>query len=672
MTALYEASPRATPAPAAQGSVRLRTASRARALGRGRPEDPAWVRPALLVLLAATAVLYLWDLAASGWANAFYSAAVQAGSESWKAFFFGSSDAANAITVDKPPASLWVMELSARIFGFSSWSMLAPQALEGVAAVGLLYLTVRRTSSAAAGLIAGAVLALTPVAALMFRFNNPDALLALLLIGSVYCLVRALENASTRWLLGAGACIGFGFLTKQLQAFVIVPVLAAVYLYAAPTTVRRRLVQLLAAGLAVVVSAGWWIAAVALTPASMRPYVGGSQDNSILELTLGYNGLGRLTGDETGSVGGGNGWGETGWLRMFNAEFGFQASYLIPGALVLLAVALYVGRRAPRTDRGRAGLLLWGGWLLVTGLVFSHMQGIIHPYYAVALAPAIGGVVGSGAVALWSARRGLVARLGLSAALLVTVWWTVQLLGRATTFQPWLRPTVAGLGVAVALVLALGSSLPRRALTGVAALGLVVALAAPAAASVVTASTPHTGSIVSASPQVSGGMGGGTGGGRGGTGGGTRMQPPTGTRPGGTAQGGFGGGTGGGGGMGGLLSASSVSSELVAALQADADSYTWAAAAVGSNSAAGPQLASGEPVMAIGGFNGSDPSPTLAQFQELVTQGEIHYFLGGSGMGGGRGGSSGTSSAISSWVTSTFTATTIGGTTVYDLTQPAG
>jgi len=665
MTALYEASPRATPPPSASGSARLPAATtRLRSLGRGRPEDPSWVRPALLGLLAATAVLYLWDLAASGWANAFYSAAVQAGSESWKAFFFGSSDAANSITVDKPPASLWVMALSARLFGFSAWSMLAPQALEGVAAVGLLYLTVRRTATASAGLLAGATLALTPVAALMFRFNNPDALLVLLLVGSVYCLVRALEDASTRWLLGAGVCIGFGFLTKQLQAVVIVPVLAAVYLYAAPTALRRRLVQLLAAAGAMVVSAGWWIAAVALTPASMRPWVGGSQDNSILELTLGYNGLGRLTGDETGSVGGGNGWGETGWLRLFNSEFGFQASYLIPGALVLLAVALHVGRRAPRTDLGRAGLLLWGGWLLVTGAIFSQMQGIIHPYYAVALAPAIGGVVGTGASAMWSARSTLVARLGLSAALLVTVWWTVRLLGRATTFQPWLRPTVAGLGVAVALVLMLGTSLPRRALTAVAALGIVVALTAPAAASVVTASTPHTGSIVSASPQVAGG---GFGGARAG---GTRMQPPTGARPqGGGGAGGFGGGAGGG--MGGLLSASSVSSELVAALQADAGSYTWAAAAIGSNSAAGPQLASGQPVMAIGGFNGSDPSPTLAQFQQLVAQGEIHYFIGGSGTGG-RGGSSGTSSAISAWVQSTYTATTIGGTTVYDLTQPAG
>ncbi|MEJ3744276.1 glycosyltransferase family 39 protein, partial [Actinomycetes bacterium KLBMP 9797] len=193
---------------------------------RGRPEDPQWVRPALLVLLLGTALLYLWGLGASGWANSYYSAAVQAGSASWKAFFFGSSDAANAITVDKTPASLWVMALSVRIFGLSSWSILVPQALMGVAAVGLLYATVRRWSGAAAGLLAGTVLALTPVAVLMFRFNNPDALLVLLLVAGAYATVRAIETASTKWLVLVGVFVGFGFLTKMLQALLVVPAFA--------------------------------------------------------------------------------------------------------------------------------------------------------------------------------------------------------------------------------------------------------------------------------------------------------------------------------------------------------------------------------------------------------------------------------------------------------------
>jgi len=206
----------------------------------------------------------MWDLSASGYANSFYAAAVQAGTKSWKALFFGSLDSSNFITVDKPPASLWVMGISGRIFGFSSMSMLVPQALEGVAAVGLLYGAVKRWFGAGAGILAGAVFALTPVAALMFRFNNPDALLVLLLVAGAYCLVRAIERAGTRWVLAAGAMIGFAFLAKMMQAFLVLPAFALVYLVAAPTGLRRRIAQLLAGALAVLVSAGWWVAIVAL------------------------------------------------------------------------------------------------------------------------------------------------------------------------------------------------------------------------------------------------------------------------------------------------------------------------------------------------------------------------------------------------------------------------
>ena len=274
---------------------------------RGKESDPAWVRPALLALLVATAVLYIWGLGASGWANSFYSAAVQAGTKSWKAMFFGSSDSSNFITVDKPPAFLWPMEISARIFGLNSWSMLVPQALEGVATVGLVYLSVRRWFSAQAALLGGAVVALTPVAAMMFRYNNPDALLALLLTAATYAIMRGLERAQTKWMVLAGALIGFGFITKMLQAFLILPVIAVVYLLAAPTGWWRRVWQTFVMGVSVLVAAGWWVAIVALTPAADRPYVGGSQNNSILNLIFGYNGFGRLDGSESGSVGGGRG-----------------------------------------------------------------------------------------------------------------------------------------------------------------------------------------------------------------------------------------------------------------------------------------------------------------------------------------------------------------------------
>ena len=288
---------------------------RVRSLVRGRAEDPAWARVALVGLLAATAVAYLWNLTASGDANSFYAAAVQAGTKSWKAFFFGSIDSSNFITVDKPPASLWVMALSGRIFGFSSASMLVPQVLEGVLAVALLAASVKRWFGAGAGLLAGAMLAVTPVAALMFRFNNPDALLVCLLVASAYALVRALEDGSRRWMIAVGTLLGFAFLTKMMQAFLVVPGFALVYMVAAPTTVRRRIADLLAGGAAIIVSAGWWVAIVALWPAASRPMIDGSSDNSILNLIVGYNGLGRLTGSGGGPGGGGGGGGGTSAAR---------------------------------------------------------------------------------------------------------------------------------------------------------------------------------------------------------------------------------------------------------------------------------------------------------------------------------------------------------------------
>jgi 4-amino-4-deoxy-L-arabinose transferase-like glycosyltransferase len=686
---------------------------------RGRETDAAWIRPALLILLALTAVLYLWDLGASGWANSFYSAAVQAGTKSWKAFFFGSSDSSNFITVDKPPASLWVMEISARIFGVNSWSILVPQALEGVATVGLVYLTVRRWFTAQAALLAGVVLALTPVAAMMFRFNNPDALLALLLTGSMYALTRGLEKAQTKWLVLAGTLVGFGFLTKMLQAFLIIPALAIVYLLAAPTGWWRRVWQVVVMGVATLVAAGWWVAAVALTPAADRPYVGGSQNNSILNLIFGYNGFGRLTGSESGSVVGGGGagtagqWGPTGLTRLFNSQFGDMASWLIPGALLMGAALLIFTIRARRTDRERAALLLWGGALVGIGLTISLGEGIIHPYYTVALGPPLAGLVGIGAVGLWQRRSQWAGRASLAAALVATCVWGFVLLDRTADWFPFLRfvvLTVGILGAAVILALPWLRKTPKLAVGLVAGLGLSAGLIAPFFSTVATAATPHTGAIPSVTPTPAegfGGPGGGgaPGGGRGGGGfpgfGGAGRGPRTGGggfaggpgagggfarggtgggATGGTAPsggfptgGGFGGGAVRGGGFGaGFLNASSSNPELTKLLKADASHYTWVAATVNSNSASGYQLASDEPVMAIGGFNGTDPAPTLAQFEKYVSEGKIHYFIGGGGAGGfGRGGTDDDSSKITSWVASHFTAKTVDGTTVYDLTTPS-
>ncbi len=713
---------------AAQPAGHSRSGRRQRLL-RARPGDPAWARPALLGLLVGTGLLYLVGLSRNGWANEFYAAAVQAGTKSWKAFLFGSLDSSNFITVDKPAGFLWPMDLSARIFGLNSWSLLVPQALEGVATVGVLYATVRRWFGAPAGLIAGAVLALTPVATLMFRFDNPDALLVLLLTLSAYATTRAIESGRTRWLALAGTFLGLGFLAKMLAAFTVLPGLALAYLWAGPPKIGKRVWQLLVGGAAVVAAAGWWVAIVLLTPAADRPYVSGSTDNNILNLTFSYNGLGRLTGNEGGVFGGavpreferelgqrlpdaagpvrgfagGAFGGATGITRLFQADMGGQITWLLPAALIALAAMLWVSRRAPRTDRTRAAALAWGGWLLVTGLIFSYMSGIIHPYYTIALAPAIGALVGIGSVELWRARHTWFARAALAAALLVTAIWAWFLLDRSPGWFPWLRVVIVVAGAVAAGMILAGPALGRAAngsRTALAAapvsLALIAGLGGPLAYSIDTTATTQTGAIPSAGPAVAGsfGPGGGAAFGREFPGGADGFPGRADGFPGATA------GrvpAGGGGGFGGQAT---ISTALARLLETGAAGYRWAAATVGSTSAASMELGSnGVPVMAIGGFTGSDPAPSLAEFEKLVSRHEIHYFVSGGGPGGfggladapGRSGASGRSGAdaygsipggfaaaapgggssdgsqITAWVEAHFKSETVGGTTVYDL-----
>jgi 4-amino-4-deoxy-L-arabinose transferase-like glycosyltransferase len=660
-----------------------------------------WYPAALAALLAGTAALYLVGLSASGWGNAFYAAAAQAGGQSWTAWFFGASDAPASIMVDKPPASLWVMGLSVRLFGLSSWSVLVPQALMGVAAVGLLTAAVRRWSGPVAGLLAGLAFALTPVAVLMFRFDNPDALLCLLLVAAAYATVRSIDaatlRASTWWLVLAAACVGTGFLTKSLQAFLVLPALAAVHLVAGPGTVRRRLVALLPATASLLVSAGWWVAVVELWPASSRPYVGGSQDDSVLSLAFGYNGVGRLTGDETGQLGGGGGFGggmggggrgmggatsTDSWSALVTGSMANQVSWLLPLALILgVALLVWVGRAA-RTDRRRAAVLLWGGCLLVTGAVFSLAAGIIHPYYAVALAPWIAALAAVGAVEAWRVR----ARWTLAVAVAVTTVWAWYLLRETPTFVPWLRVVVLVAGAVAVLGVVLAGRVGRRGVTlGVLTAALVAGLGAPAAYAGVTAATAHTEIIPTAGPSSGfGGPGrGGPGGpGQGGPGQGGPGRPPGGRNASLPASGGSndaflsraGGGRGGPGGPGGamqLLRASEPSATLTSFLQAGSGGYTWVAATVGSMPAAGYQLASGSPVMPLGGFNGTDPSPTLAAFQQLVAAGRVHYFLGEGLTSVPDTGGSDATVQITAWVKQHYRPTTVGGTVVYDLTAPA-
>lgn len=772
-----------------------------------------WV--ALVCLMVASAAILFYNLTSSGYANDFYSAAAQAGSVNWEAFLWGSLDAGNAITVDKPPAALWLMALSIRAFGLSSFAILLPEVLCGLLSIYVLYASVRRYWGNWAGIIAGAVLATTPVAVLMFRFNNPDALLVLLMTCATAAVLRALEYDNTKrdnrkrtlWMILAGACIGLGFLTKQMQVFLVVPGFAVVFLLASPTSWWRRIVDGLAAVAAVIVSAGWWVLLTVIVPASERPYIGGSQTNSFLELTFGYNGLGRLTGNETGSVipgGGGSGagtyahagaqgvlsgysgaegmpgamgggsrggnWGETGWTRLFDGVFGGQIAWLAPIAFAGIILAILVTRQTLRTDLRRASALIWSAWLVVTWITFSFMAGIFHQYYTVALAPAVAAMVAIAVSVLWMKRETFWARLCTTVLVLGSTIWAYTLLARST-WMPVLRWTVLGVGIAAVLLLAwsalsawpmpemraLRSRGMRRVTTISGGIGVVLATVAlaigPVAWSAYTISTGHQGSIVTAGPAVSGSDGFGAGHGAGGMGGpqgagnfgemnngptsnGTMPTPPAnnttgqnaqeqgsqnqGTQsqntqsqgaqgqgmmggappaapngaqqgsasaaPQGNAQNGAQGNTSsgnadgtqsesmqhnGGFSKGGLLGGGSASSAITSLLSKNSSSYRWVAATTGSQNAASYQLATQLPVMAIGGFNGSDPAPTLAQFKSYVQQGLIHYYIAGGGMGGSQMGGSNVASQIATWVSEHYTATTVDGVTVYDLTQAA-
>jgi 4-amino-4-deoxy-L-arabinose transferase-like glycosyltransferase len=653
---------------------------------RARPGDSSrWVVPALIGVGGLAAFLYLWNVTVSGYGNTYYAMAAQAGAQDWRAFFFGSLDAGNFITQDKPPLSTWVMGLSVRLFGLSPASVLVPQALAGVAAVLVLFAAVRRSFGLLAGIVAALVAALTPAAVLIFRYDNPDAILALLLVLAAYALVRALEHGSWRWVLLAAGLVGAGFLAKYLQAWMVVPAFALVYLVAAPGGLGRRLAQLAAAAATVALTSLWWVVIVDLVPTSARPYIGGSETNSALDLLLGYNGFGRLLGEAPGGLGRGPSGspfgGEPGLLRLFNEQFDGQVAWLVPFALIALGAGLWLTRRAPRTDGRRAGYLLWGGWLLTHAAVFSFMEGIIHPYYSVVLAPAIGALVGAGLVDLWAwRRRSAAGGVVLGGAVGLTAVLAAVLLGRTPDFVPWLGPVVLAGGLVTGILLAVPAGrVPARLGIAAAGLALVVALAGPAAYSAATmeralaGGDPQVGPASAASgiggisgirgrdgrddgPAVAGGVPGALPGLRPGAGDGYVPPGDGSALPGGAA----GGVAPGGGGAAGSLSA-----ELVAYLVANRGTATWLVAVPSANVAGPIQLETGIPVMAMGGFSGSDPAPTLEQLQAYISSGELRFVMpggfGGMGPGGARGFGSATTE-IADWIAEACTAVRIGAT----------
>jgi 4-amino-4-deoxy-L-arabinose transferase-like glycosyltransferase len=604
-------------------------------------------RVRLGILLAATAVLYLWNVTVNGLANQYYAAAVQAGSSNWEALLFGSLDANNFITVDKPPLSLWVMGISGQLFGFSSASMLVPQALMAVAAVALLYGAVSRLSGPGAGLLAGAALALTPVAVLMFRFNDPDAAMVLLMTAAAYCTVQALQRASARWLAMAGVALGLAFLAKMLEGAMVMPALATAYLFAAPVRLRTRVLHLLGAAAAFVLSAGWFVALTMVWPTTTRPYLAGSTDNTFMNLVLGYNGLARVLGHNHFGLSshvaigapigianvGGFGGRSQGLTRLLFAEFGFEIGWLVPAAVLATVLTVVARGRAPRTDPVRAGVVLFGAWFLIDGLVLSYMSGTIHPYYSLSIAPPVAAVFAMGVQQTWARRDALRWRLALAAILLTAGGWGWRLLDGSALSSPVLRWTILVTSLLASAALVWPWAPRRRHVAPtMLAVALIGALGAPSAYAVATVGATHQGIGPSVGPSHPGFAGGRT-----------------------------------------------VANPRLDALL-EATDTPWSAAIDRSTSAAGLELATGTAVMAIGGFSGTDPAPTLQQFQDDVARHRISYYLAprGSSHGAvaedenGEDISARPHSDILRWVRGHFHSTTIGGVTAYDLFAPKG
>ena len=664
--------------PTVAGSLR-------RLVARDRAVDGAWVLPATAGVMGLAAVLYLVNLTVSGFANVFYSGAAWAASQSWVAWFMGSVDPANFITVDKPPLATMVMGLSVRLFGLSPASILLPEALMGVAAVALVMATVRRTLGAPASIIAGLVTALTPAAVLIFRYNNPDALLALLWAGAAYALVRALETDRLRWLALAGALVGLAFETKLLQGYLVLPAFAITYAVAGRGSWRRRVAGLVVAAASVTVASAWWVLPMTLLPASARAFVGGSSDGTALNLVLGYDGLARVLG---GTAGGGQGNGGTfsgtpGLLRLFNTELGGQIGWFLPLSVVGLAAGLVARARAARTDLARASFLMWGLWLAINAAVYSLMSGTIHSYYVVAMAPAVGALVGGGVVAIWRAReRHPWAGLALGLAMVGSAGVALMLLDRTPSFAPGLGLVVlAATSLTVPVLTLRATARTRRLQLAAAGLGLAALLAGPAAYAIDTMQTAYSGGDPAAGPSAGRDGGFGGPGGSGGqtafvggfaagaaSGAGSASGPasaaPSGAGVASDPGGSFGGGMGGPGGV-------SLSSDVVGYLEANQGGAKWLLAVSDSTTAGQIELSTGRAVMSTGGFTGSDNALSLAQLRAYVASGQLRFIeLGGQGAGPG-GGS--TSSDVSSWVGSACSAVTVNGTatSVYDCSSAA-
>jgi 4-amino-4-deoxy-L-arabinose transferase-like glycosyltransferase len=628
-----------------------------------------WRVWALAAICVAAAVLYAWGIGAGQFGNTYYSAAVKSMTDGFTNFLFGSFDPYGVFTVDKPPMSLWPQAISAMVFGYHGWALLLPQVLEGVAAVFLLHRTVRLWAGENAALLAALILALTPITVAINRVNNTDTLLVLLLVAAAYAFTRSVQaetsRARTTWLVWCAVFVGCGFLTKMLQAWIVVPAIALAYFAGTDGTVKRKIFDLLAAGVALIVSSFWWVALHDWWPGD-KPYIGGSTDGSAWDLIFGYNGFGRVFGgDNNPAMGGGfpsglaadlppglnlpsglmGGFmgGETGLGRMFGDGVGDQISWLLPLSLLVLVVVAVAGVRRmraklPAEPAQRAGWLLWGGWLLVTMLVFSYAKGIWHPYYTTMLAPAIAAISGAGLVRFGRAYRDGTGKawLLLPLAIALTAAWAFVLASQIPSWHGWARwavLVVAAAAVAGLVISRISPSLRGSLRYPVVVASLVALLLVPGVWSAGTAVQASLSSAVPSAGPANSGFGPGMAGMAGIA---EAMGLPTGQNapPSGL---GFPGANG----MGNQ-SSGGLTDRQRRILDYAKQHGNGAAITLAVNS---PAMASAnyiigtdDTVIGMGGFMGADNSPSVDQLAGWVAEGKLKFILSGGGMSAPIGG----------------------------------
>ncbi len=654
-----------------------------------RQLPPLWNRIALGAIIVLSLFMNFYQLGQNGFGNAFYAAGVRSMGDSLHNFFFVSYDPGGFVTLDKPPLGFWLQTISTKIFGFTPFSVYLPQALAGVLSVWLLYVLVRRHFGVVAGLLAALALAISPISVITNRNNTIDSTLALTMLIGAWAVIRAAETGKLRWLLLCAALVGIGFNIKMAEAYLVIPAFGALYILAAPRTLWTRIWHLALALLVMLTISLSWVVIVDLTPASMRPYVDSTQDNSELSLAVGYNGIDRLLGNIFGGRragttngrsgqagtppigtppfgGAGNGTGRgtnrdgangqfsqvdgggmfntgaAGPLRLFNEPLGGQIVWLLPMALLGMLALAWQRRPRFQEDVQQKSLILWGVWLLTMGVFFS-VAGFFHQYYLTMMAPAVCALFGIGVVVMWNDYRqhGWRGWL-LPLALLATALEQIHIIMSNPAWGTWLVPLIAIPCFLVAVVLIAVHLFPRivsrfnnseggmrYTLQGVLALALIALMLTPAVWSTISVLQNTESQIPTAGPSGTGGFGGG------------RADNTT-----------------------------STNTALINYLESHQGNAKYLVAVPSSMTGDSIILATNKPVMSLGGFSGSDPILTQNQLAALAANGTVRYFLlsgGGFSRGqgsfledlppairerieeGGFGG--GTQSSLSSWVT---------------------